>query len=327
MANRLPVANQVSSHPADESFLSLVCIPFLLRSQNPDGGWGYHPQSPSCVEPTSWSLLALHSLSDSSPVRTALDRAAGWLRAAQLPDGSWPSQAGQAEGSWVTAPACLALQTRLDAAAGVSRGVHWLCRQRPSEGRLGWRFFHWLRRSSAVVGHNLSLPGWPWTPGTSSWVEPTAVSLILLRSSRDTGPPALARRCGRATALLYDRVCPGGGWNSGNPVVYGVPGQPQPAPTAWALLALQDHPQRAENQESLRWLADAYPRLTGPASLALARICLRTCARALPAGPDFAALYARNEFLADVSVHAWVTLSLLPLQPWLSWSALEARQP
>ena len=327
MANRLQDANQAPSNPADESFLNLVCIPFLLRSQNPDGGWGYHPQSPSCVEPTSWSLLALNSLPDVPQVRPALDRASDWLRTAQSPDGSWPSQPGLAEGSWVTASACLALQSQPDSDAAVSRGVCWLCRQRPSEGRIWWRFLHWVQRSSAVVRHNLSLPGWSWTPGTSSWVEPTAISLILVRGcSKDAGP-AMARRCRQATALLYDRMCPGGGWNSGNPFVYGVPGEPQPAPTAWALLALQDHSQRAENQESLRWLANIYPRISGPGSLALTRICLRTCGSALPAGPEFHALHARNEFFGDVSVYAWVALSLGSLQPWLSWSAFDARQP
>ena len=26
--------------------------------------------------------------------------------------------------------------------------------------------------------------------------------------------------------MLYDRMCPGGGWNCGNPKVYGVAGEP-----------------------------------------------------------------------------------------------------
>jgi len=328
MPNHLPAGNETPATPADESFLNHVCAPFLLHSQNPDGGWAFHPESPSCVEPASWALLALNSLAEFPQAHRAVQRGCDWLRAAQLPNGSWPSQPGLTEGSWVTAPACFALQLHPDPGDAVARGIDWLCHQRPSEGRLWWRFLHWVQRSSAVVRHDLSLPGWSWTPGTSSWVEPTAVSLILLRgAAKNAGPSTLSRRCRQATALLYDRMCPGGGWNSGNPIVYGVPGEPQPASTAWALLALQEHHDRKENQESLRWLARIYPRIEGPSSLALSRICLRTCGHTLPPGPDFHRLHARNEFFRDVSVYAWVTLALVPLQPWLSWSALDRGQP
>jgi hypothetical protein len=39
--------------------------------------------------------------------------------------------------------------------------------------------------------------------------------------------------------MLYDRICPRGGWNAGNGVVYGSPVAPHPDTTAIALLALQ----------------------------------------------------------------------------------------
>ena len=64
MPNHLPAGNDTPSTPADEFFLHRICLPFLLRSQNPDGGWAYHPENPSCVEPASWALLALNSLSE-----------------------------------------------------------------------------------------------------------------------------------------------------------------------------------------------------------------------------------------------------------------------
>ena len=32
-------------------------------------------------------------------------------------------------------------------------------------------------------GRNLSLKGWPWKEGTSSWVEPTAHTLIALKKA------------------------------------------------------------------------------------------------------------------------------------------------
>ena len=44
--------------------------------------------------------------------------------------------------------------------------------------------------------------------------------------------------------MLLDRVCLGGGWNSGNSVVYGVPLPAHVEATAIALLALQDEERR-----------------------------------------------------------------------------------
>ena len=71
--------------------------------------------------------------------------------------------------------------------------------------------------------------------------------------------------------MLYDRMCPGGGWNCGNPMVYGVPGEALIVPTVWALLALRDEPKKTEflnesrlageecAKHSKRWFACAGP--------------------------------------------------------------------
>ncbi len=128
-----------------------------------------------------------------------------------------------------------------------------------------------------LVRQNAALRGWSWTPGTSSWVEPTACALILLHELHGSKPfpPDAEKRRALAEAMLYDRMCPGGGWNSGNAEVYGVAGQPLVGPTVWALLALQKYRERAENQEALRWLLATQEQIEGPGSLALAHICFR----------------------------------------------------
>jgi len=100
---------------------------------------------------------------------------------------------------------------------------------------------------------------------TASWVEPTAHALLFLRSL----PAKMyssqgAKRRQLAERMLYDRICPGGGWNSGNPLVYGVAGVPRVGPTVWALLALRDDAERAEIQMSLDWLQGAYGTIHGP---------------------------------------------------------------
>jgi hypothetical protein len=110
--------------------------------------------------------------------------------------------------------------------------------------------------------------------------------------------------------MLYDRMCPGGGWNSGNPLVYGVGGVPRIIPTAWALLALRDQSQRAEVQTSLTWLEGAYNGIQGAASLALAHWCLAAYGRPVaPLAPALGRLYAHHQFFNDVLTMAWIVLA------------------
>jgi len=266
--------------------------------------------------------LALAKSSPSSIAEEATQHGRDWLIGAQLPDGSWPAQVGQPEGCWVTSLACLALQALRAAPEGVSRGVVNLCNTWSREGSLWWRFHRRFLVRKKIARQNDSLRGWSWTAGTSSWVEPTAYALILLRTvAAECHPSTAVRRRRLGEAMLYDRVCPGGGWNSGNPVVYGVPGEPQVGPTVWALLALQDYRHRTENRESLNWLLRVYENIQGPGSLALAHICLEAYGQAAPAVE--AALqrsYSTNRFLENVQVVAWATLALLPGPDCLRWS-------
>ena len=71
-----------------------------------------------------------------------------------------------------------------------------------------------------------------------------------------------------------------GGWNCGNPMVYGVPGEPQVSSTVWALLALSEHPERPEVQKSLDWLQGKLNSIHSPASLALALMAMNAYGRA-----------------------------------------------
>ena len=160
-----------------EEFRNQVCLPMLAGSQNPDGGWGYQAGKQSATEATAWALLALARPADSAKWADAVARGKQWLCQTQLPDHSWPAFAEVTEGSWLTSLACLALHEHGDAAEAVAAGTNWLCNQWPAEGVL-WR--RWLVRlfvKRDLVRQNLALRGWSWTPGTSSWVEPTACAL------------------------------------------------------------------------------------------------------------------------------------------------------
>ena len=297
----------MTSDPRRESY----GVDFLITNQNPDGGWGYHAASPSAVEATAGALTALISLGEASPPGEACARARDWLLRAQCPDGSWPAFPGQPQGCWTTSVASQALCLQGGAQTAVERGLHWLLNAWPAEGTV-WR--RWLQTlfPSRAARQNNALRGWNWTPGTASWVEPTAHALLFLRSlPPDMLPPLAAKRRKLAERMLFDRMCPGGGWNSGNPLVYGVAGVPRIGPTVWALMALRDESDLGEIQMSLRWLVDAYSGIQGAASLALAHRCLRVYGRSVPRlAPALGELYFRNRFFENVLTTAWVVLAL-----------------
>jgi hypothetical protein len=234
-----------------------------------------------------------------------------WLVKAQRTDGSWPAFPGQPQGCWVTSLASQALYLQGGAEGAVARGLDWLVKAWPAEGSVWWQ----LRQNlfpSRVVRQDSSLRGWSWTPGTASWVEPTAYALLFLNSLAPEmlSSKALKRR-ELAEQMLYDRMCPGGGWNSGNPLVYGVAGVARIGPTAWALLALRNHSRRTEIKLSVEWLAITYPSINGAASLILAYRCLAAYGRRLPPlAPALSELYSHNRFFGSVLTMAWAALAL-----------------
>ena len=71
--------------------------------------------------------------------------------------------------------------------------------------------------------------GWPWVDGTHSWLEPTAWAVLALgRAGRGEHP-----RVAEGRALIADRAIGSGGWNYGNPSVFGAACAPIPARPAW----------------------------------------------------------------------------------------------
>jgi len=377
-------------------------IRWLLATQLPDGAWpAFRGQREGC-----WvASLAVRAL---------------YLAGAGMPSDleCGPAPAGPLSGSEASFRPTRASEVArferqsVDRRTALQRGLNWLLDDWPAEGSLGWR----LRRALAAwasggatspVRQDHSLRGWSWTPGTASWVEPTAQMLITLRElfpgTRDRGwgtvdarqaPWAeergarrwrsLARRAARrqrlAELMLYDRMCPGGGWNSGNPLVYGVAGVPRIGPTAWALVALHppaqaqpasvpphvpladargsvadargsvadargsvadargseplipsrdregagvgvpappraapgplagvSAPPLAALRTSLDWLERTYDSISGPASLALAHLCLAQCGRAVP---PLAPALTRFPQSDDTLTHAWAALAM-----------------
>lgn len=303
----------------ENSEAARVCLAFLRETQNPDGGWGFRPVTSSRVESTCWALLALWESSQqtsndqASEDRVRVHRARDFLQTTQLGDGSWPAAPGEQTGCWVTSLCCLALTAINDRtqSSTIESGLRWLCNDWPSDST-PWRRFL-MRFSSArdVAPINYSYRGWGWTPGTSSWVEPTSFALMALeRVEASELAATLKRRRSLATSLLFDRMCPGGGWNAGNPVVYGTAGEPEIVPTVWSLLALRGVAPCNETSLSLDWLSAAAATIQSPGSLALGQICLRVWGRAWPGGAsNLNGLLANSGFLENTLVASWAVLA------------------
>ena len=302
---------------SDLAFLQDFCVPFLVGAQNQDGGWGFQRSGESRVEPTCWSLLALRN----APGRVATDTFASgrqYLLAAQLRDGSWPASREETRGSWVTSLACSALSAEEQCTEAVSAGLRWLCRDFPRDSSPFRLFVRRFFSSDSYSAHDDSLRGWGWTPRTSSWVEPTAFALLALRDAASACMPRDASaRQQLAVELLYDRMCPGGGWNCGNPMVYGVPGEPLVLSTSWALLALRDYPSHEKKSAGLAWLRNSYPQITSPGSRAVAKIALQAYgAGVADNASSLSMLLDQCNHHQTVHVIAWTCLALNPQRAW-----------
>ena len=242
----------------------------LLARQLPSGGWSFFRSSAQpALEPTCLSLLALRS--SQSPLVT---RAHNFVLRLQNPNGSWPAFVGDdGDGAWVTSLAVMALQDSLEATSQRLSGLSWLLH---SAGRESNWFWKWkFRTTDRHVRFNPDKFGWPWMAGTNSWVIPTAFAILAITESPCTcGLEGVGYRIQRGREMLVDRACPGGGWNAGNGVVYGLPLVPHPDASGIALLAFSPDNASSIVQQSLRWLQETVPTLSTPWSLAWATLAL-----------------------------------------------------
>ena len=244
----------------------------LLNRQLPCGGWAaLSCSSQLALEPTALSFLALAS----GPDRTARDRARQFLLGSQNPNGSWPAFLGDdQEGSWVTSLVLIGLRDIVEDTSARLRGFAWLSSSAGKESNWLWKWK--FRTTDRHVQFDPDKFGWPWLPGTNSWVVPTASAILAIRGMPCTcGIEYIDFRLQKGTQMLLDRVCPGGGWNAGNGVVYGVPLAPHPDDTALALLALSLEIQEPAVQRSVEWLERDCPSTRIPLESRVGHSCAR----------------------------------------------------
>jgi hypothetical protein len=244
------------------SYLSLR-VDALRRAQNPDGGWGYFPGKRSWLEPTFYAALVLHG-------DAAADKAWALLSSWQRRDGSWRPSA-DVEISHSSSALCVTMASlRGEYGDPFHKGVGWLLKTEGMESGLTRRFIVGVGSLLGMIEdqRNLSLEGWPWKPGTASWVEPTTHALVALKKAALKIPSSgLRKRVKSGEALLLDVRCRDGGWNYGNRTARGEELRSYPETTALALVGLQG---RSEIGPAL----DLGAKMLGETSSPLARAWL-----------------------------------------------------
>jgi hypothetical protein len=289
----------------DTQKLNDACVQELIDRQLPDGGWPFSAgTAQSAVEPTALALLALPSGSIGER-----DAAVRFLLPMQNANGSWPAFRGDdGGGSGVTGLALYALNRCCAQGMLTDRAVQWLIESR------GWES-HWLwkwkfRTSDRHVRFDPDKFGWPWIPKTASWVVPTAYSLLALKHARSISQQDLVQlRIRRGVEMLYDRICPEGGWNAGNGVVYGFPLAPHPDATALALLSLQNESPKHFITSSLDWLGRRAETCFAPWSLAWTVLALDAFGRPTALLTDHLCSVVDNAEVNDCATLAVVSLA------------------
>lgn len=100
----------------------------------------------------------------------------------------------------------------------------------------------WLLGTDSA-SDSMRFDGWPWYPGGTAWVCPTALSVLALQKlAKRGGAPAkrsdLKRRIDQGISYLLSRCCRDGGWNHGSTRALGYDADSYPETTGLALLAL-----------------------------------------------------------------------------------------
>jgi len=290
----------------DPQRANLLCLKQLVARQLPRGGWPFHSRAAqAAVEPTALTLLALPS----TLIRER-ECAIRFLLQIQNPNGSWPAFVGDdGEGSGFTGLALYVLNCCGVGGKADDRAIRWLLHSR------GWES-HWLwkwkfRTTDRRVRFDPGKFGWPWMPKTVSWVVPTSYSLLALRNCIPGSQENLHQvRVRRGVEMLYDRICPQGGWNAGNGVVYGHPLAPHPDATAIALLALGGEPVNDFVTASLEWLERRAQFCFAPWSLAWTILALDAFRRATQPLINRLAVIVESDEIDDCATLAVVSTAL-----------------
>lgn len=123
--------------------------------------------------------------------------------------------------------------------------------------------------------------GWPWKPGNTSWIEPTAHSITALRLATKTlggSAEAASLRIDSAQRMILNQRCQDGGWNYGAKIALGHSLASFPETTALALVGLAGRPA----QDAVAYAEKLATQPQSPLALAWLRIALGLHGREVP---------------------------------------------
>jgi hypothetical protein len=209
-----------------------MSVEILISKQNPDGGWPYI-RGKSWTEPTVYATMAALAAGEND----AAGRALRWLVSARRSDGGWAPQPCVDQSTWVTGLVAL-LPAELVGNAAHSAAIHWLIGTVGRESTMEHRLRQWLLGNP--IPSDQELGGWPWVPGTSSWVGPTSLAILALdKEQRHKPSGGIGDRVADGRKFLLGRMCQNGGWNHGSVRALGYESESYSETTGIALMALR----------------------------------------------------------------------------------------
>ena len=146
----------------------------LASRQLVSGGWSFASSQQASIEAT---CLAAFALADEMPANAGASTQ--FLLKSQFADGCWPAFEGDSEGSWTTALSLCYLNGMTDFASAREKASHWLIEERGREAHWFWRWK--FKIADRDVRFDPDKYGWPWIPGSASWVIPTAFSVMAIK--------------------------------------------------------------------------------------------------------------------------------------------------
>jgi hypothetical protein len=217
-----------------------------------EGGFAMYDGESFRPDATAWAVLALEASGSGQHLKNA---ACQRLARSQLSDGRITVFEGYPESYWPTPLALLAWKKVQGFESQAELATQFLLN---TSGK------HWSKQKDSASAHDTSIKGWPWIEGTYSWIEPTAMAVLALKSY---GFKEHAR-VREAVRMILDRQLPSGGWNYGNKVVFNKELRPMPGYTGMALTALVGLSDVGQIKLSLDYLTDEIRKLRTPLSLA-----------------------------------------------------------
>jgi len=217
----------------------------------PAGGFANRPGGQYRPDATAWAIMALQLCGAG---RQRLHAARQCLAASQQEDGRVVLSPDDPALFWPTPLGVLAWSGDADFADCRSRAVFFL---QKTTGH------HFKKEKDHPVGHDPAIKGWPWTEGTHSWIEPTALAMIALRATGNGD----SQRVAEGARLIMDRMLSKGGWNYGNTTVFDTELASMPESTGLALAALPGLANEQDVSRSIAKLKDSVETLKTPFSL------------------------------------------------------------